>query len=427
MSPAVWLVLAAVAAALPWIWRRPAAGVAVCVALLQVRPQDIWFELEPFRLLIVVAAVTVGAVLAREGARPLAASWPELVPFAALLATAAASWVFSPVPGEALPALLALLKLVLLAWLCLHLVRAVGDLRLVIWAWLIPLAAHTAWSLWRDTPWRAGAAGLLDNYRGHLVAHGPAGAGDANYFARALIATLPLWWLLGSTANRAAGRAIAVVGGAMSAVGIVYTFSRSGFLVGTVVLSALAALALRRLRGWQRAVVALTVAAILWSAAPETTYARMGALQRPPDHERSVTGRIEIWERGLELARERPLLGVGLGRFESAFGARWSPPRSAHSMLVEVLAETGVLGLIVYLGVLAATFHGLERLRRAPPGGDGEPWLVRAALALEIALLGDLLISLTLPNAFQPGFVLLLALSWTLLRYARRDEASTRS
>jgi O-antigen ligase len=108
-----------------------------------------------------------------------------------------------------------------------------------------------------------------------------------------------------------------------------------------------------------------------------------------------VRARLGLWRRTLAIYRTHPWAGVGPGNFVVFFplhaepGAReegvMSPsvvPRRAHQDLLERLAETGPLGLLAWLAVLAAggVVAG-QRARRADRGPDGANPPTRAAEA----------------------------------------------
>ena len=94
----------------------------------------------------------------------------------------------------------------------------------------------------------------------------------------------------------------------------------------------------------------------------------------------SGTGRTDIWTVGWRMVEAEPVRGVGVGNFQtSSIHYLLEPgailrddfivdePQVAHNAYLHVLAETGVIGLALYLGLLGAG----RRLRRcAPPAGS---------------------------------------------------------
>jgi O-antigen ligase len=93
----------------------------------------------------------------------------------------------------------------------------------------------------------------------------------------------------------------------------------------------------------------------------------------------SPTGRVEVWGRGVGYMLQRPVLGVGVGKFEQAEGTlsaeseqrdrqglgwKWSSP---HNTFLEIGAELGLLGLGIFVALFAYAFRTLLFIARAPP------------------------------------------------------------
>jgi hypothetical protein len=108
------------------------------------------------------------------------------------------------------------------------------------------------------------------------------------------------------------------------------------------------------------AVTAITGLAVVLDASPPP-----GAADPRGPVGASVLGRVDLAVRGFETLRERPALGVGLGRFEEVSGDLPPPNDHAHNTLGHAGAEGGivVLGAAVVVAVTLAV-RGL----RAPPG-----------------------------------------------------------
>jgi len=72
------------------------------------------------------------------------------------------------------------------------------------------------------------------------------------------------------------------------------------------------------------------------------------------------TSRVDLVKRGLRVAADRPVLGVGLGNF--VFYSSYE--QYAHNNYVELLADTGVLGAGLYYGIYACIISKLFKLRK---------------------------------------------------------------
>jgi putative inorganic carbon (HCO3(-)) transporter len=86
----------------------------------------------------------------------------------------------------------------------------------------------------------------------------------------------------------------------------------------------------------------------------------------------AVLERMAHWQAALNMANRHPWLGVGLGNYEAAYPEyallNWPYPLGhAHNIYLNLLAETGVLGLVAYLGFWAAVIALTARvIGRAP-------------------------------------------------------------
>src|SRR5262249_61415971 len=82
---------------------------------------------------------------------------------------------------------------------------------------------------------------------------------------------------------------------------------------------------------------------------------------------------------GLHIARDHPLAGVGLGDFKRAYaertGLRGKEPKAgaSHNTAVTVAAETGIVGLALFVWLLAAGLLAAFRVAGPRFGGQGAP------------------------------------------------------
>ncbi len=76
----------------------------------------------------------------------------------------------------------------------------------------------------------------------------------------------------------------------------------------------------------------------------------------------STVERLAHWVAGLRMFQAHPLLGVGAGNYNNAYPqyaiACWPEPLGhAHNYYINVAAETGALGLLAFLGLVAAALY----------------------------------------------------------------------
>jgi hypothetical protein len=163
--------------------------------------------------------------------------------------------------------------------------------------------------------------------------------------------------------------------------GLITTLSQSSFAALLLGLTVLAWLR------WGGRVVALPVAAAVVAGAV-IVFAFPHALRLDLGDSGSVdkatSGRFDLMRGGVDLAREKPLLGWGSGSFAAEYrGHEKSSGREAvaasHTIPITVAAEQGIVGFLAYVALLALAFIRLLR------GARGSP--VRAAIAAGFAAL----------------------------------------
>jgi O-antigen ligase len=195
--------------------------------------------------------------------------------------------------------------------------------------------------------------------------------------------------------------------------GLYFSYSQSSFAALFAITFALAAFAGdRRLR---LAAVMVTVLVLLGGAG--YVVASTG-----DDSARRVTSdRSRRVEATVEVIRDRPLAGVGLGAQPAESQARseqgGSPNRFvSHTTPLTVAAELGLLGLVAYLGFLAGAAVLIERVRRREP---------TLGLALGAVLLALIVHSLAYSGFFEDPvtWVVVAVASAAWVPYSRAADA----
>jgi putative inorganic carbon (hco3(-)) transporter len=187
---------------------------------------------------------------------------------------------------------------------------------------------------------------------------------DPNIFGRFLALVMIL---LASVILYARRQRTVLVTGAVLAilwVALLLTLSRSSIGALLVGLGTLAAVRWRVGRAvFIAAGVVALVAAVI--AITPTTFGLNQGLNG------ASSGRPGLVTGGLDLFKQRPLWGYGSGSFETEFGARHheigETTSASHTIPVTIAAEQGLIGELVYLGlVLAALFVLFRRCRSDP-------------------------------------------------------------
>ena len=91
------------------------------------------------------------------------------------------------------------------------------------------------------------------------------------------------------------------------------------------------------------------------------------------DENYAVLERLAHWQAALAMAEDHPWLGVGFGNYEPAYAdyalINWPFPLGhAHNYYLNLLAETGIIGLLAYLLLWTAVFWQTIRVIRQADG-----------------------------------------------------------
>jgi O-antigen ligase len=232
--------------------------------------------------------------------------------------------------------------------------------------------------------------------------------GDPNDLAFVLATTLPLTlWLW---RRRGATRvAVAVMAGLLVA-GVLLSLSR-GALLALGVGGAWHAATVRRHIPVLVAGGALALVIALFAMGSQNPQIQQGLTAKKSIAQENVETRLDAWRAAAELASERPLLGVGPGNFGFYYFEKTGRPpgtfglRVVHDAYLDVAAELGVSGLVLFLGYLAASF---ARATVAVRDRLGEPGL---AVAMRTSLVVAAVAALTLSEQYYPPFWVLGALA----------------
>ena len=212
------------------------------------------------------------------------------------------------------------------------------------------------------------------------------------------------------------------------------TLSRGGLVALGASLIAAIVVAGRR-RG---VVLGLAAAAVLATVIYFGAFAPAEARDRVLELQ-GGTGRTDIWTVGWRMVEDQPLLGVGAGNFPVASihyllepGSLLRTdfivdnPKVAHNTYLNVLAELGVVGLALFLAVIAFPLWWAARaVGFAARAGDRQ--LEVLARAMVVVIVGLLAADFFGSRQYSKQLWLLLGLCPVLLQISRAELASRRA
>jgi putative inorganic carbon (hco3(-)) transporter len=311
---------------------------------------------ELFRPAKIVAGAAIVA-LACEAlmGRKLQFGWPEGILLAGFIGAAALSCVTALWPGYAADALSDLVKMALMFLFLTNSAATEKRLRGVMWVMLTGALLP--------------AAGTIKNYiDGNLYEGRASWVGifaNPNEVAYSLVILLPLAAYLASVSGWF-GRIVLLGMAALYLPAIFVTFSRGG-LVGLAAVVVLYAWRHRNI--WVYAMLAVAIAGGITLAG---RYWSRGEDFSQLNGDVSFRERLATSQAGLEMFVDKPLLGVGLGCSVVAWplyapqDLRTRGALITHNTFVQVLSETGVLGAVPFLLLVALSLYHARKLALQP-------------------------------------------------------------
>ena len=328
----------------------------------------------------------------------ITATWPARVVMG-IGAMAVLSCIFGISQGGSANALIADFSKVLLLWLLLVLaLRDARDLSLIVWGYLLGVG-FLCWLcifVVDTTMYYGSRAARLDSSAMHMF--------DPNDIGVIFVMSIPLA-VLQLQASRVVGKVAAGAILAASGWAIVLGGSRGGF-VGLALVSLTLLVVVKNVSVIKRVGAVAVIAFVVVAAAPPGYWDQMNTIVNPKaDYNwASQDGRRQIWSRGMGYMMDYPLFGVGIDNFRRAEGtispkAKNRLPGSGivftapHNSFVQVAAELGIPGFLLWSSLVLGGIVGMFRLHRRLPrewaDGDAEErYLFLATVYLPASMIG---------------------------------------
>jgi hypothetical protein len=357
-------------------------------------------------------------------------------------------------PSTVTPIVTFLTEGLLLYVLVTNAVRTTHTLRAVIWVLLLSGALMGLTSVWQEATRSYGQTlsgfaqidetgfNVGDEITGKELRPRMAGPiGEKNRYAQVLLVLLPL---AVSRIRAERSRTLKLLAGACAALilsGVMLTFSRGAAVAIGVLLVAMVVLRMVAIR--HVVLLAAALVALVLAVAPDyvsrvqTLAAAESATSQSSDADQAVRGRVTEGLAAFYVFRDHPVIGVGPDQFFREYSTGYANElnlrfletnRRSHNLYLEIAADTGLVGLTLFLAIVGTTMVQLWRVSAA--------WLRRRrrdlaqlAQGFLLALVAYLASGLFLQLSYQRYFWLLIALAnsaiWILQRELRRaDEAA---
>jgi len=250
----------------------------------------------------------------------------------------------------------------------------VDSLQRLRWVLLMAIGSVAYASLHLLREWQK-YGGMAAGYRPGWV------VGDPNYYSVSALLCIPMAIYLLRTKQPRWERYFCIGSVVVTVLALTLAASRGG-LVGMAV--GLLVMALHTRRRVRMLAMALVVTLPLMVMAPSSPLSR---ILSPDQHDvYAAQHRADLAMAGLRMFRAHLLTGIGPGNFKPLLGQfiDLEEHNIAHNTFVEVMAETGLPGIVLFLATIVATYASLERIRRARE--TNHELVTRTAEALEVGL-----------------------------------------
>src|SRR5256884_933771 len=310
---------------------------------------------------LAASAVGVVHVLARRRVRPL--SWFHLFAILFVLwAGVSAFWSIDPQATRV--RFLTYIQLVVLVWLIWEIAWSPERQRALLQAYVLGVsfaAGVTIHTYLLGVPAIEGTRFTAFSF-------------NVNELGMTLALGLPMAWYLSLSQPHQRFAWIWRLYLPLGVTAILLTASRGAFVAALVAL-AIIPWTLGRLRLRTKVALYALSAGTLFAAThfiPEASLERIRST-RADIEAASFGGRGAVWRAGLQVAQEHPLAGVGAGAYGAAVEPTLHREVGSHQVLLAILIENGVVGLFLFLAMVAAAITSLRRVPLAPPQGADVP------------------------------------------------------
>lgn len=400
---------------IPFILMRPYIGLLVWSWLGYMNPNRLCYGFAiSFPWVQMIAIVTlVGWLVSRER-KSIPWSKTSVLLLLFLVATGVTT-LFAAVPEAASSKWVEVLKIMVMVFMTLAMVNSRERINWLVWTVVVSLGFYG---------FKGGLFTVLGGGVSHVMGPPASFIADNNALALALCMTLPLMRYLQLHATRKVIRIGLGLGMLLTAIAVLGTYSRGGFVALFVVAFALLLKSRRRLA---IVMVAIVVGFIAWHFMPAKWANRMGTLHHASQTESGET-RIQSWEFAANLALHRPLVGGGFDAYLSRdlwlkYGPEGARPRAIHSIYFRTLGEQGFPGLLLFLALLWVAWRNCARVRKRLRDVPDKKWAFDLASMLQVSLVAYMIAGAFLPMPYFDLTYQLFALCAALVSCCIQDDS----
>ena len=362
---------------------------------------DLIGDITVIKYLGFVCAAYAVVYLGARGSAPNFLASAQARWFLALSALATVSYVLwaVPQPFEISP-LMSYVSFLLFFFVTMVVVDSMDRFR---WSMLVAIGSVAYASLHVLREWQK-YGGMSFGYRPGWI------TGDPNYFSVSALLCLPLTFYMLRSKQARWERLFCQISLVLTIASLTLAGSRGAFLGLTAAAGFVVWKSEHRKRTLGYALAILVPLMVVTPSSP------LDRLLNPTNSDiHSSDTRQFLWAAGVKMIEAYPITGIGLGNFKPFVDRFASPDLQgnfiAHNTYVEVTAEMGFPGILLFLAVIASTFLSLGRVIKAT---DKSSLPHQASLGMQAGLCAFLVCAFFVSAEYQKLFWLLVFLSAAL-------------
>jgi len=286
---------------------------------------------------------------------------------------------FAVYPDNALHELQRTLKIQLMIFLTLMLMNDRKKLELLVWVISFSIGFYGI---------KGGFFAVIHGFNYRIWGPEDSFIGGNNEIALALVMIIPLFRYLQMYARNKYVRYAMGLFILLLCCAVLSSYSRGAWLSGAAMGIFFIVNSKHRIR---IILAVLVIAPIILATLPVKWFERFNSIESY-EEDRSAMGRINSWYFAFNFSKDHPIMGGGYGTFNPELFYIYAPEpdvfHDAHSIIFEVLAEQGYVGLLIFLSIGVLTFFSIRWIVVNTRGSPHLEWCRDLALMVFASLIG---------------------------------------
>ncbi|MBI4753151.1 O-antigen ligase family protein [Candidatus Desantisbacteria bacterium] len=210
---------------------------------------------------------------------------------------------------------------------------------------------------------------------------------DNNYFAHLLVMIIPFVFYLTFISRSLFLNVLLFILFFAMIMSCILTFSRGGFLG---LIGIMAFIILKSQKKLLLLIIIGMFATVAIFFMPSQYNERIKSILSY-EQDSTAMQRVYAWQAGYKMFLSNPLTGVGVGNFKDLsiqYNPKMPDKITAHNSFVQVVAECGLPGIIIFLALFITTGRELLRLRQFAQKSHKHLWLLPIVNMIEVSICG---------------------------------------